>query len=92
MLKLQATACGSDTTSASALSFAISARMRRSLSSAASPAKRRSCSLIGPSGGGGRSVQMSSIRLGSIGTSAAPAAAQALTSFSAPSTVCSHGS
>ena len=30
----------------------------RSLSSAVSPAKRRSCSLIGPSGGAGRSVQM----------------------------------
>ena len=92
MLKVQATACGSDTTSASALSLAISARMRASLSSAASPAKRRSCSVTGPSGGAGRSVQIASIGLGSIGTSVAPAAAQALASFSAPSTVCSHGS
>ena len=84
MLKVQATACGSDTTSASALSLAISGRMVASLVSAASPAKRMSCSVTGPSGGAGRSVQNSSIGLGSIATSVAPALAQARASFSAP--------
>ena len=60
------------------------------------PRRRRrsaeSCSLTGPSGGAGRSLHNSSIGLGSIATSVAPALAQALASFSAPSTVCSHGS
>ncbi len=92
MLKVQATACGSDTTSASAFSFAISGRMVESLVSAASPAKRMSCSVTAPSGGAGRSFHNSSIGFGSIGTSVAPALAQARASFSAPSTVCSHGS
>src|SRR2546421_329553 len=49
MLKVQATAWGSDTTSASARSFATSARMRASLSSAASPAKWTSCNVTAPS-------------------------------------------
>ena len=77
MLKVQATACGSDTTSASAFSFAISGRTVESFVSAASPAKRMSCSVTAPSGGAGRSVHNSSIGLGSIGTSVAPALAQA---------------
>src|SRR5262249_3435536 len=78
MLNAQARACGSDTTSASARSFATSARMRASLSSAASPAKRTSCTVTAPSGGAGRSAQMASIKSGSTATSVAPAAAQAL--------------
>ena len=92
MLKVQATACGSDTTSASARRLAISARILSSLAFVASPAKRRSCSTTGPSGGAGRSVQIVSIGLGSTGTSVAPALAQARASRSAPSAVCSQGS
>src|SRR5262249_13801403 len=78
MLKAQAIACGSDTTSASAWSLVSSARMRASFSPAASPAKRTSCSATAPSGGAGRSAQMASIRSGSTAMSLAPALLQPL--------------
>ena len=55
MLKIQAIAWGSETTSASALSFLISARTRSSLCAAASPANCRSCGTTAPWGGAGRS-------------------------------------
>ena len=48
MLKVQATACGSDTTSASALSLPSSARMRASLSSAALAGKAQVVQLDRP--------------------------------------------
>src|SRR6266478_6219642 len=56
MLNVQATACGSETTSASALSFLISARMRSSFCAAGSPANCRSCGTIAPWGGARRLV------------------------------------
>src|ERR1700730_9042087 len=53
ILKVQATACGSETTNASALSFLISARMRSSFCAAGSPANCRSCGTTAPWGGAG---------------------------------------
>ncbi len=50
MLKVQAIAWGSETTSASALSFLISARTRSSLCAAASPENCRSCDTTAPVG------------------------------------------
>ena len=85
MLKVQATFCGSDTTSTSARSLTSSARTRLSLSAALSPASLRSRSADRPMGGAGRSFHSASIGLLSTATSSAPALAQALRSLSAPS-------
>ena len=57
-----------------------------------SPANLMSRKVTGPCGGAGRSFHSASIGLSSTATSVAPAAAQALRSFSALSVVCSQGS
>ena len=86
ILKAQATACGSETTSASARNFASSARMR---AACRPPLRRQSADRCRATArrGGGRSRQIASIRSGSTATNVAEAAAQALPSRSAPSTV-----
>src|SRR6266568_1565927 len=92
MLKVHATAWESDSTSASAPSFVISARIRPSFSLSASPENGVPCTVTGASGGGGRSVHTESTGLVSTATSSAPALAQAAASRSAAAEVCSHGS
>src|SRR5271168_4038306 len=92
MLKVHATAWLSDSTSASALSFVISASIRFSLSASGSPENVWPCRLTGASGSAGRSLQTASTGLVSTATSSAPALAQAELSFSAAAVVCSQGS
>src|SRR4051812_10614694 len=92
ILKVHATACESDNTSASTPSFAISRRIRFSFSSAVSPEYWTPCREGGASGGGGRSVHPESPGLLSTATSSARALAQAAVRRSAADEVCSHGS
>src|SRR5437016_11998624 len=92
MLKVQATACESDSTSASTPSLPISCRISSSFFVSASPANCVPCTVTGASGGGGRSVQIASTGLVSTATSSAPALAQAAVSRSAAAAVCSQGS
>src|ERR1700694_5201356 len=92
MLKVHATACESDNTSASTPSLSISSPIRFSLSSSASPENCLPCTVTGASGGAGRSVHTASRGLLSTATSSAPALAQAAVSRSAAAEVCSQGS
>ena len=77
MLKVQATVCGSDTSSASARAFASSARMRLILSAALSPAYSDVMQHDWPGWRRGPVAPQRVDRVGVTGTSDAPAASQA---------------
>jgi hypothetical protein len=61
MLKTQASAWGSETTSASTLASVSAFWMRASFETLSSPAKAAGCALTGAAGGAGRSLQSASI-------------------------------
>src|SRR6266702_962169 len=92
MLKVQATAWLSESTSASAPRFSTSLLICLSFSASAMPAYCTPWTVTGAIGGGGRSCQTASTALLSTATSSAPALAQAADRRSAAAKVCSHGS
>ncbi len=92
MLKVQATPCGSDSTTASSFSSVSLPRMRASLSSTLSPARAGERMTTGAVGAAGRSSHTASSGLLSTATSVPPALVTARRSFSTPSMVISQGS